>query len=83
MSTVLLSDALKVSLSDLCPIKGVAITLPGELVPYRISERLHNALREMAALKGTSISLLMAQLRDELNGISGPPLLHGQEQNGC
>jgi hypothetical protein len=67
----MLVEDLNVSLSDLMPITGVAVSLPGETMPYRISERLHAALKDEAARRGVILSVLLGTLRDELHA---PPM---------
>lgn len=63
----MLADDLDVTLADLLPITGVAVSLPGESTPYRISERLHSVLKEEAAKRGMILSFLLRALRDEIH----------------
>jgi predicted DNA-binding ribbon-helix-helix protein len=66
----MLKELLNVSLSDLLPAGGIALTLPGEVTPYRISDHLHDALKAEAEKRGVSKALLFRELRDELNSNS-------------
>ena len=62
----MLVERLKVTLADLLPEKGVAVSLVGEASPYRISERLHAALKEVAEHRGAPISTVLHALREEI-----------------
>jgi hypothetical protein len=62
-----LVDQLDVKLADLFPRKGVAVSLAGEPIPYRISERLHAAIKHEATVRGVSMGVLLRSLRDELD----------------
>ncbi|WP_041370700.1 hypothetical protein [Methylovorus glucosotrophus] len=62
-----LIEVLNVSMADLMPSKGIAIVLAGDSLPLRISERLHQAIREIAAHTGQTISEVASSLRDEIN----------------
>jgi hypothetical protein len=63
----MLIDKLNITLADLMPIKGVAVSLPGEAAPYRISERLHAALKNHATENGLMLSHLVSDLRNEVH----------------
>lgn len=58
---------LTVTPADLMPVVGVAITLPSESVPYRISERLYEELKAEATAQAVSVSALLKTLRDEIH----------------
>lgn len=62
-----LVEALNVTLADLMPIKGVAVMVPNEGAAYRISERLHAAMKAKAAADALPLSALLRLLRDELH----------------
>lgn len=62
-----LVDALDVTLADLMPMKGVAVMVPNEGAAYRISERLHTAMKTNAAANAVPLSALLRELRDELH----------------
>lgn len=62
-----LVDALAIRLADLMPPKGVAVMIPGEGSAYRISERLHAALKVKAAADGVPLSQLLLHVRNELH----------------
>jgi hypothetical protein len=62
-----LVEALNVTLADLMPIKGVAVMVPNEGAAYRISERLHAAMKTKATKDAVPLSALLRELRDELH----------------
>jgi hypothetical protein len=72
MTSKSLIEDLKVGMADLMPIKGIAIVLAGDSLPLRISERLHQALREYATDKGHTISEVASSLREEINAEAQP-----------
>lgn len=63
----MLIELFNVQLSDLMPLKGVAITLPGDSSPYRISESLHQSLRSYAQENSLQFGHVVTELRDEIN----------------
>lgn len=62
----MLIEELKVTLADLLPEKGVMLTVAGETTPYRISERLHGAIKQAAEQRGVPIARVFVDLRDEV-----------------
>lgn len=66
-SKMKLVEDLNIELADLMPVKGVAVMVPDEGSAYRISERLHAAMKAKAVESGVSLSRLLRQLRDELH----------------
>ena len=63
----MLVEILNVTLADLIPVRGVAVSLPGEPMPHLISERLHSVLKNEASKQGAMVSVLLCALRDELH----------------
>lgn len=53
-------------MGDLLPLNGVAVSLPGNLIPYRISERLHAAIKVEANNQAVPLTAVLRDLREEL-----------------
>lgn len=66
----MLIEKLNVTLADLMPIKGLALTIAGEPTPYRLSERLMAALQEEANSLGVTRTHLARQLREEIHQLN-------------
>lgn len=63
-----LVQALNVSLKDLLPAgQAVVLPLPGVVVPYQISLRLHQALKGQAEKDRTDIITVFQRLVTEIN----------------